>query len=161
MSPYSKKRSASTAEDADDRQLQVGPKAAKKSKKAASTSAPDGEDAAGLPFWELSNKRRVGVSRFKDLWMVNVREYYEKDGKLLPGKKGISLSIEQYTALLKAVPAINATLREVGQAVDGVNETDETAVATTVRPRKEKSRPSKANIEATSDEDEGEDKDED
>ncbi|KND89676.1 putative RNA polymerase II transcriptional coactivator [Tolypocladium ophioglossoides CBS 100239] len=155
MSRYSKKRSASTVEDEDDNGPPVAPKAAKKSKKVASTGAPDGKDDEGNPFWELSNKRRVGVSQFKNLWMVNVREYYEKDGKMLPGKKGISLSIEQYTALLKAVPSINATLREMGQAVDGIDETDETAVATTVKPKKEKSRPSKANIEATSDEDEG------
>ncbi|POR31848.1 Putative RNA polymerase II transcriptional coactivator [Tolypocladium paradoxum] len=154
MSPYSKKRSASTVEDSGDGP-QVAPKAAKKSKNAASTGAPDGKDDEGNPFWELSSKRRVGVSQFKNLWMVNVREYYERDGKMLPGKKGISLSIEQYAALLKAVPAINATLRAMGQAVDGGDETDDTAVATTVKPKEEKSKPSKANIEATSDEDEG------
>lgn len=40
---------------------------------------------------QLSNKRRVGLSEFKKLCFINIREYYEKDGKMLPGKK-VSLS---------------------------------------------------------------------
>ena len=28
------------------------------------------------------------VSEFRGRKMVNIREYYEKDGKILPGKKG-------------------------------------------------------------------------
>lgn len=72
----------------------------------------------------------------------------------LTARQGISLSIEQYKALLAAVPAINKTLRETGHFA-AADDTDETAVATTVKSKKENSKPSKANIEATSDEDEG------
>lgn len=39
---------------------------------------------AGL---QLTSKRRVGISEFKGKCMVNIREYYEKDGEVLPGKK--------------------------------------------------------------------------
>lgn len=44
---------------------------------------------------QLSNKRRVGVSEFKKLCFVNIREYYEKDGKTLPGKKVSSLRSDE------------------------------------------------------------------
>jgi hypothetical protein len=35
----------------------------------------------------LSGKRRIGISEFKGKRMMNIREYYEKDGEMLPGKK--------------------------------------------------------------------------
>ena len=31
--------------------------------------------------------RRVGISEFRGTCRVNIREYYEKDGEALPGKK--------------------------------------------------------------------------
>lgn len=40
-----------------------------------------------LTYFQLSNKRRVGVSQFRKACLINIREYYEKDGKMLPGKK--------------------------------------------------------------------------
>ncbi|KAG5941928.1 hypothetical protein E4U59_001472 [Claviceps monticola] len=144
MSTLSKKRGAAEDVDADQ---SVSPKVAKKSKHNVKS---DGQDDEGNPFWELSNKRRVGVSQFKNMCLVNIREYYEKDGKMLPGKKGISLSVAQYAALLKAAPAINDTLRQLGQTVEEVPDMSDT-VAEPIKASKAK-KPSKANIDATSDE---------
>ncbi|KAF9775677.1 hypothetical protein IL306_006204 [Fusarium sp. DS 682] len=122
----------------------------------------DGKDDDGNPYWELraltclvqlSNKRRVGVSDFSKKTFVNIREYYDKDGKILPGKKGISLSIEQYNAFLKAVPHINATLRSKGLVIEGdAADEPDTALIPATKAKKERKKSPKANIETTSEE---------
>ncbi|RDA93631.1 hypothetical protein CP533_4916 [Ophiocordyceps camponoti-saundersi (nom. inval.)] len=151
MASHSKKRRSSVTDDDETNP----PVSAKKTKHAAAAAAGPTDDD-GNPFWELSSKRRVGVSKFKNACLVNIREFYEKDGKLLPGKKGISLSVEQYTALLKAVPAINAALGEMGHAVNEFPQTNDKLPVVKKSTTKEKSRKSsKANIEATSEEDGG------
>lgn len=35
----------------------------------------------------MTDKRRVQISEFKGMQMVGIREFYEKDGEMLPGKK--------------------------------------------------------------------------
>jgi hypothetical protein len=48
-------------------------------------------------FFQISKSRRVTISDFKGKKFVNIREYYEKDGKTLPGKKvGLLLSLGAY-----------------------------------------------------------------
>ena len=44
-------------------------------------------DDDGNEFWELNKARRITVSQFKGKYMVGIREYYEQNGKTLPGKK--------------------------------------------------------------------------
>ncbi|KAF2124117.1 PC4-domain-containing protein [Dothidotthia symphoricarpi CBS 119687] len=65
-----------------------------------------------------SGKRRATVSEFKANVYVNIREYYVTDaGESKPGKKGISLSIENYNALLAAAPLIESVLAKKGVEV--------------------------------------------
>ena len=47
------------------------------------------KDENGDDFWELNpgGTRRVTLNEFKGKTLVNVREYYESNGKKLPGKK--------------------------------------------------------------------------
>ena len=56
--------------------------------KATSSNGANTDDN-GDPFWDLtaSGSRRVTINDFKGKLMVNVREYYEKDGAKRPGKK--------------------------------------------------------------------------
>ncbi|KAF5551524.1 transcriptional Coactivator p15 family [Fusarium mexicanum] len=129
------------------------PETVSKRVKSGTSVESDGKDDDGNPFWELSNKRRVGVSDFSKKTFVNLREYYDKDGKTLPGKKGISLSIEQYNAFLKAVPQINAALRAKGLLVEGdVADEPDTALIPAAKAKKERKKSPKANIETTSEE---------
>ena len=54
---------------------------------AANKSSTSKVDANGDRYWEISKMRRVTISVFRGKTMVNVREYYERDGQELPGKK--------------------------------------------------------------------------
>jgi hypothetical protein len=66
--------------------------------------------------------------------------------------------MEQFNALLKIIPAINAALIKEGETVEWFGaepmavDSDEEAVAS--EPKRVKPKPAKSNIEATSDEDE-------
>eukprot|EP00544_Gedaniella_sp_CCMP2646_P011742 CAMPEP_0202481844 /NCGR_PEP_ID=MMETSP1361-20130828/1327_1 /ASSEMBLY_ACC=CAM_ASM_000849 /TAXON_ID=210615 /ORGANISM="Staurosira complex sp., Strain CCMP2646" /LENGTH=127 /DNA_ID=CAMNT_0049109473 /DNA_START=17 /DNA_END=400 /DNA_ORIENTATION=+ len=57
----------------------------------------------GDAYIELSPKRRCTVRQWKGKVLVDIREVYEKDGKTLPGKKGISLTLEQFQVLQAAM----------------------------------------------------------
>ncbi|KAF2753624.1 PC4-domain-containing protein [Pseudovirgaria hyperparasitica] len=147
------KRAASEASDS--------PEPKTKKAKGSAKAGPHGSklDSKGEPYFELAKMRRVTVSEFKGKALVNIREYWEKDGDLLPGKKGISLTIEQYTALLESIPGIEALLKKQGEDVPRVSY-DEPATskaddAEDEKDKEESPKPSKSNIEATSDEDEG------
>ncbi|KAL2824685.1 transcriptional Coactivator p15-domain-containing protein [Aspergillus cavernicola] len=140
--------------------------AAQHSKTAGSRNSHGGtirkEDSNGDSYWEISKMRRVTVSSFRGKTMISVREYYEKDGEELPGKKGISMPIDQFSTLLNLLPDIETALKEKGVTIprpnyddlgtipngdDGDDDsTDELSGA----------HPSRKNIEATSDEDESE-----
>ncbi|KAG2493394.1 hypothetical protein HYH03_008522 [Edaphochlamys debaryana] len=59
---------------------------------------------------QLSGSRRVSLSEFKGSLYVGVREYYEKDGQQLPGKKGLSMSPPQWAVLAAAAEGLSAAL---------------------------------------------------
>ncbi|KAL4451272.1 hypothetical protein ABPG77_009344 [Micractinium sp. CCAP 211/92] len=59
---------------------------------------------------QLSNKRKATINSFKGRFMVDLREYYEKDGRLMPGQKGISLPEEQWARLVGGLPTLAAAL---------------------------------------------------
>merc|ERR1712021_54326 len=57
----------------------------------------------GTKDFDLSDKRRCTVREWKDEIFVDLREYYTKNGKKLPGNKGISLTVDQYKYLRNAI----------------------------------------------------------
>ena len=82
---------------------------------ATETVAPTGSaDARAVEgqICALSRARRCVVSEYRGKKMVSLREYYEKDGAWLPGKKGISLWYEQWSVLRSHVASTDAKIAE-------------------------------------------------
>lgn len=68
------------------------------------------------------------------------------------------MTVDQYNALLEAIPSINASLKasgvEVGSTAVGGDDDDEAAGPPAKQKKKTKPQSEKSNIDATSDEDE-------
>ncbi|KAK3951973.1 ssDNA-binding transcriptional regulator [Pseudoneurospora amorphoporcata] len=162
-------------EDTSDAEPQYTKKSKGSSGKAQPQELTKGSDQDGNTFWELGNNRRISSSMFKNTTLVNIREYYDANGKLMPGKKGISLSLAQYQALLKVIPQLNADLRKQGHAIEDpefaevAEPTDAPVESPKVKAleskkenKKKEKKPRKSNIDVTSDEEEAaEDEDDD
>ncbi|KJE95195.1 hypothetical protein CAOG_05673 [Capsaspora owczarzaki ATCC 30864] len=69
----------------------------------------------GIAFNLIPNgKRRITVRRFSGKKYVDIREFYDDDsGELKPGKKGIMLNEEQFTALLGMADNIRNALQKI------------------------------------------------
>jgi len=89
-------------------------KATKKSKKDDAEILDESDD--GKTEWELGKMRKVSLNEFKGRVLVDIREFYsDAGGDIKPGKKGISLSPEQWEALKAAIPKVDAALKKKGK----------------------------------------------
>jgi hypothetical protein len=80
---------------------------------ASSSDIKNGEKVSDGIRFPLSNKRFVTAKTWKGKTYVDVREFYEKDGELLPGKSGLSLTPEQWETLKFLIPAVDAALKKI------------------------------------------------
>ncbi|KAL8602282.1 hypothetical protein ACOMHN_022795 [Nucella lapillus] len=78
--------------------------------KAAATEFEKGPN--GELMIQLARMRYATVSEFRGKVLVSIREYYEKDGDLRPGKKGISLTLDQWNALKDHMGDIEEAIRQ-------------------------------------------------
>lgn len=71
------------------------------------------DDNGDIIICKLNSRRNVTIQQFRGNKLISIREYYEKDGKQLPSSKGISLTIDQWTAFKKSIPAIEEAIQQL------------------------------------------------
>lgn len=68
----------------------------------------------GEPFVDLSAKRRLTLRKWRSSLLIDLREFYAgSDGEDLPGKKGISLSLDQWNRLKESMGEVDRLIREM------------------------------------------------
>ncbi|KAF9227404.1 RNA polymerase II transcriptional coactivator [Gyrodon lividus] len=72
-------------------------------------------NAEGEKYVDLGKKKRAAVRSFKGQVFADIREFYGPDGGEKPGKKGISLTFEQWEALKRSVNTIDSLFAEQGK----------------------------------------------
>lgn len=74
-------------------------------------------NASNLPesSFDLGKNKRVTVRQFRNVNLIDIREYYkDSNGDLKPGKKGISLTEDMFDSLLSNYKNIDEALRRLG-----------------------------------------------
>ena len=61
----------------------------------------------------LDNKKRITVHKFKGQIKVDIREFYESNGEMKPGKKGISLSLDNWKKLKGFIDNIDESIDNI------------------------------------------------
>ncbi|KXN90584.1 RNA polymerase II transcriptional coactivator SUB1 [Leucoagaricus sp. SymC.cos] len=95
----------------------------------ASTAAKKAEDNASSPgiiqrnsdgekYIDLGKKKRATVRSFKDIPLLDIREFYGTGSGEKPGKKGISLTLEQWHVLKANVDAIDDFFSELSKGAE-------------------------------------------
>ncbi|TFK54242.1 PC4-domain-containing protein [Heliocybe sulcata] len=98
--------------------------APRKTKKANSESSDAGDDDEGdevevrtsrdgEQYVDLGRKRRATVRPFKGKMYLDVREFYGDEGDEKPGKKGISLSSDEWDTLKRSIATIDRMFTQI------------------------------------------------
>ncbi|XP_025411807.1 RNA polymerase II transcriptional coactivator [Sipha flava] len=113
MPPNKSKRSASedSTSDSGPDDRNPPPKKSKPADKGSSKKTNSNEEEHS---WSLDKNRFVKVREFRGKLFVDIREFYEKNGELLPGKKGISLSMGQWNKLKEHIDDIQESVEKLG-----------------------------------------------
>lgn len=72
------------------------------------------KDSDGNRIFKLSHKRRVTVKLMNGkIPLIDIREFYTKDDEEKPGRKGISLTKDQWKTLMSEMKNINEAVNEL------------------------------------------------
>ncbi|XP_014231528.1 activated RNA polymerase II transcriptional coactivator p15 [Trichogramma pretiosum] len=104
---------ASEASEASDSEEEAKSKKRPKktNNKAPAKKAKTNDD--GETSWELGNMKFVTIRTFKGKLLVDIREKYmdKNSGDLKPGKKGISLNVENWKQFYDIVEEVNEAVK--------------------------------------------------
>ncbi|BGP16527.1 hypothetical protein JCM10213_001135 [Rhodosporidiobolus nylandii] len=67
----------------------------------------------GEQYVEIDKKRKITVREFKGKTLIDIREFYQADGEEKPGKKGISLTPQQWDRLKKSIDLIDQAIDDM------------------------------------------------
>jgi hypothetical protein len=103
LTQKSKKKVASESESEEEKETKETPRSVKKpriedypdSDSGSGAKAPVLKSADGEKYIELGKKKRVTARNFKGAALLDIREFWGSEGDEKPGKKGISLNLEQ------------------------------------------------------------------
>lgn len=73
------------------------------------------KNSDGEIFFEIAPKRRITLRKWKGKDLIDIREFWsdakgDEEQQLQPGKKGISLTVDQWRRILELAPSINKHL---------------------------------------------------
>lgn len=105
-----KKKTSETAkkEPAAEKSKAPEKKSVEKKSSGGGEKGPNGE-----MMFQLARMRYATVSEFRGKIMVGIREFYDKDGEMRPGKKGISLSMDQWNSLKDHIADIDQAVKDM------------------------------------------------
>jgi len=94
-----------------ERDRESSSKSKPSSSSSRSSKKREEEDEEEEDSWSLEKNKFVKIREFKGKIYVDIREFYEKNGQLLPGKKGISLPVDQWKKFCGIIPEVNDALK--------------------------------------------------
>ncbi|KAL2641886.1 hypothetical protein R1flu_009473 [Riccia fluitans] len=72
------------------------------------------DPSTGITACMISKTRKVVVRNFKNMTLIDIREYYAKnEDDLKPSKKGISLSVDQWKILCQNMSKVNEAIENM------------------------------------------------
>ncbi|KAJ6593930.1 transcriptional Coactivator p15-domain-containing protein [Mycena capillaripes] len=79
------------------------------------TKCAVGVSSEGEKFIDLGKNKRATVRTFKGSTLLDIREFYvdKESGESKPGKKGVSLSMDQWQELKQATKTLDELIEEI------------------------------------------------
>lgn len=107
----SKKQKMESGDESDIDEVEPKEKEEKKEKSPKKQTEESDTEDDNKSEWQLSKNRKISINKFKGKMLIDIREYYEAGGEMKPGRKGISLTCEQWEILLSVAEKVNDRLK--------------------------------------------------